>query len=101
RQGESCPARDHEFVGIPSPPATILAHQPRGNRQHRPDPGASTYVQGRERGRAQKRKELSHHASDPRDSAKTRIPVEPELWDRNPSRGFADLYWIQLEGGPR
>ncbi len=34
RQGESCPARDHEFVGIPSPPATILAHQPLGNRQH-------------------------------------------------------------------
>ena len=34
RQGESCPAREHDFVGIPSSLATILAHQPVGNRQY-------------------------------------------------------------------
>src|SRR4029434_2250104 len=75
RQGESCPARDHEFVGIPSPPATILAHQPLGNRQHRPNPGASTNVQGREPGRAEEPKELSYYASDSRNPAKTGIPL--------------------------
>src|SRR4030095_13733576 len=79
RQGESRPARDHEFVGIPSPSATILAHQPLGHRQHRPNPGASTHLQGREPGRAEERKELSHHAPDSRNPTETGIPVEPEI----------------------